>query len=318
MATNIVRFNDGDQVRWGVANGQVVSIVDGTYETTGDFLRDGRTALAVAQKAGANDRELSKLDLLSPITKNQQFLCQFTNYKSHIIEGGRKPEDVHSNVIFRKASSCISPPDTDIHKPEGVKLLDYEIEIGLVLGEDIDSAVDVTEQSLSDYIAGLVMVNDVSARDVQIPQVQAYKAKSFRTFGPVGPFLTLLTRGDFAQFDRLRLMLDVNGDRRQDAYASDMHFKPAETLSELSRIQDLQMGDLIATGTPGGTAIKAPSKLVMMIAQLLPQATAWKLFLKKSMKNPDYLQPNDEILATIRTGDGSIDLGFQHNLVVSG
>ncbi|MDZ7627953.1 MAG: fumarylacetoacetate hydrolase family protein [Parvularculaceae bacterium] len=318
MATNVIRFEDSGRARWGVVRGAHAAPLDDEYETTGDFLLRGASAArSVAVSASATLRPLAGLALLSPVTRNQQFICQFTNYKSHIIEGGRRPEEVTSNVIFRKASSCISPPNADIVKPSAVKLLDYEVELGVVIGKDISGPVDVRADDLSSVVGGLVIVNDVSARDIQIPQVQAYKAKSFRSFGPVGPFLTLLDPQEFALLRKLRLELKVNGELRQGAYADDMHFLPHQTITELSRVQDLFAGDLIATGTPGGTAIRAPSKLMMTIAKFLPPAVAWRAFLKRSLANPAYLKGGDQIEATIRTDDGAIDLGRQSNKIVS-
>ena len=95
-------------------------------------------------------------------------------------------------AFFRKASASISGPFDDIVKPGHVEFLDYEVEIGLVIGQDIPVGTTISEANLSDYIAGLVVTNDVSARDIQLPQTQFYEAKSYPTFTPVGPALVLL------------------------------------------------------------------------------------------------------------------------------
>ena len=97
-------------------------------------------------------------------------------------------------------------------RPRGVGFLDYEIELGLVLRREITSETLVTDANLHDFVAGIVIVNDYSARDVQIPQMQFYKGKSFRTFGPVGPYLCMLQAADMAALKDLQLTLTVNGE----------------------------------------------------------------------------------------------------------
>ena len=97
------------------------------------------------------------------------------------------PDAKSFNMIFTKATSCLAPANTDVVRPSRVKFLDYEIELGLVLKRGVKSAQQVTAVNLHEFVAGAVIVNDYSARDVQIPQMQFYKGKSFRTFGPVGP-----------------------------------------------------------------------------------------------------------------------------------
>ena len=111
-------------------------------------------------------------------------------------------------------------------------------------------------------VAGVVVVNDYSARDIQIPQTQFYKGKSYRTFGPVGPYLCLLDRGDFAALKNLDLQLTVNGQVRQRDNTSNLIYSASETLTELSSVHDLHAGDLIATGTPAGCALSVPSPAV--------------------------------------------------------
>jgi 2-keto-4-pentenoate hydratase/2-oxohepta-3-ene-1,7-dioic acid hydratase in catechol pathway len=98
--------------------------------------------------------------------------------------------------------------------------------------------------------------------------------------------------------------------------AADISYKPAETLTELSQIQDLRPGDLIVTGTPGGTAVKAPGSLTMFLARLLPERKRWAAFIEGALKDPDYLQDGDQMVTRARTADGSLDLGAHHNTIV--
>ena len=136
----------------------------------------------------------------------------------------------------------------------------------------------VTEENLARHVAALVVADDVSARQVQLVKTQFYESKSYPTFTPVGPWLTLVDAADLARLGSLRLTLSVNGEVRQDSTAADMIVRPAQALTLLSRFQPMAPGDLLLTGTPGGTALKAPAKIAGLAAGLLPPATRWKLF----------------------------------------
>jgi 2-keto-4-pentenoate hydratase/2-oxohepta-3-ene-1,7-dioic acid hydratase in catechol pathway len=161
-----------------------------------------------------------------------------------------------------------------------------------------------------------VVTNDVSARDIQLPQTQFYEAKSYPTFTPVGPALVLLEAGELSRFGDLRLRLRVNGEERQNALvAGDMLYRPLQALQSLTRFQDLCAGDLILTGTPVGTALSAPPKPVEMISRLLPPAVKWKAFFKGQQRNPKYLKDGDRVEASVATDDGAIDLGTQRAAV---
>jgi 2-keto-4-pentenoate hydratase/2-oxohepta-3-ene-1,7-dioic acid hydratase in catechol pathway len=197
-----------------------------------------------------------------------------------------------------------------------VEFLDYEVELGLVIGADMPVGTTVTEENLARYVAALVVANDVSARQIQLVKTQFYESKSYPTFTPVGPWLTLVDAADLARLDSLRLTLSVSGELRQDSTVADMIVRPARALTLLSRFQPMAPGDLLLTGTPGGTALKAPAKLTGMVAGLLPPATRWKVFFKRQAANPRYLHDGDLILATIASPDGQLDLGTQWTPVI--
>jgi 2-keto-4-pentenoate hydratase/2-oxohepta-3-ene-1,7-dioic acid hydratase in catechol pathway len=219
-------------------------------------------------------------------------------------------------TFFRKSSASISGPFDDIVKPGHVKLLDYEVEIGLVIGQEIPVGTKISASALSDYIAGLVVTNDVSARDIQLPQTQFYEGKSYPTFTPVGPALVLLDADELKRFTDLRLQLRVNGEIRQDmVVGDDMLYRPVQALESLARFQDLAPGDLIMTGTPVGTALSAPPKPIEIIGSLLPPAVKWKAFFKRQAKNTKYLQDGDSVELRVATDDGVIDLGVQRTTV---
>ena len=148
--------------------------------------------------------------------------------------------------------------------------------------------------------------------------MQFYKGKSFRTFGPVGPFLCLLEAADMPLLERLSLRLTVNGELRQHDSTANLVHKPAATLTELSGVQDLHAGDLLATGTPAGCALSIPSPARQRLGALLPEAVKWQVFMKVQARRTQYLQPGDVVEATIRSEDGRIDLGRQRNRIVAG
>ncbi|MGL5838258.1 MAG: fumarylacetoacetate hydrolase family protein, partial [Sphingorhabdus sp.] len=264
MATRVARLEIDGRPIWAVETDAGLLPLAGNYPTTRAFFEQGGVeaaeALAKTPKGKAIDIDSAKW--LSPVTQDAEFVCQATNYANHVREVGRDPASVVNNVFFRKASSCIAPANTDIVKPKHVLLLDYEIELGLVLRKGFSGPVKVTPESLGEWVGGLVIVNDVSARDVQISHEQFHKAKSYRTFGPVGPWLVLIDKGEAMRIKDLLLMLKVDGEVRQRDYAGDMIFAPPATITELSEIMDLNAGDLIATGTPGGVALHPPSATV--------------------------------------------------------
>ena len=258
---------------------------------------------------------LDSLALASPITAPCRVVAQMTNFASHVKDAGMDPASTPL-TFFRKASGSIAGPFDDIVKPTHVRFLDYEVEIGLVIGRDMPVGTVVTEANLADYIAGLVVTNDVSARDVQLPKTQFYESKSYPTFTPVGPRLVLLDADELKRFGDLRLRLRVNGEVRQNMIVDgDMIYPPVEALQVLTRFQRLDAGDLVLTGTPVGTALSAPPKPIEIIGSLLPPAVKWKAFFGRQAKNPKYLHDGDIVEATVATDDGTIDLGGQRNAV---
>ena len=287
--------------------------------TTAALLADRAALTAAIEAAQATAPQdavpAESLDLLSPVTAPARVVAQAVNYRSHAIDSGFDPDTVPA-AFFRKASHSITGPAGDIIRPDGVGFLDYEIEIGLVIGADLPVGSTVTEADLARYVAALVVADDVSARQIQLVKTQFYEAKSYPTFTPVGPWLTLVDAADLARLGSLRLTLRVNGEVRQDSTAADMIVPPARALTVLSRFQPMAPGDLLLTGTPGGTALTAPAKIAGLVAGLLPPATRWKLFFGREAANPRYLRDGDVITATIASPDGQLDLGTQRNTIV--
>jgi 2-keto-4-pentenoate hydratase/2-oxohepta-3-ene-1,7-dioic acid hydratase in catechol pathway len=269
-------------------------------------VRAAASATAGAVPAGG-------LSPLSPVTTPCRVVAQAVNYRSHARESGFG-EDPPA-VFFRKSSTSISGPTGDVVRPAHVRLLDYEIELGVVIGRSLDVGTTVRDADLPGHVAGLVMCDDISARDVQLEKGQFYESKSYPTFTPTGPRLVLLEADDFARLPGLRLRLWVNGELRQDGTAADMVTRPAAALSLLARFQRLDPGDLLLTGTPGGTALRAPPAAVEKMGDLLPTPLKWRVFFARQQRNPAYLKAGDVITASIAGDDGALDLGTQRTVV---
>ena len=313
MTISVLRTADA----WWVKTANGAAKVNTAASTTAALLADRPAIDAAFETAasGSNTVAVDSLVLVSPVTRPCRVVAQMTNFESHIKDAGMNPASVPL-TFFRKASASINSPFGDIVKPAHVRLLDYEVEIGLVIGRAIHIGTFISDANLAEFIAGLVVTNDVSARDIQLPQTQFYEGKSYPTFTPVGPELVLLNAEELRQFGDLRLRLSVNGDERQNALVEgDMLYRPLQALQALTRFQDLAPGDLILTGTPVGTALSAPPKPVEIIGNLLPPAVKWRAFFKRQAGNPKYLQAGDIVEASVATDDGAIDLGTQRNTI---
>lgn len=178
-----------------------------------------------------------------------KFMCIGLNYSDHAAETGADiPEHP---ILFLKANSAISGPDDAVIIPRNATTVDYEVELGVVIGT---SAKYVSEAEALKHVAGYCIVNDVSERTFQSKLTgQWTKGKSCDTFGPVGPWL--VTADEIPDPQKLDMTLDVNGERRQTGNTSTMIFTVAQIISHLSQLFTLHPGDVIATGTPPGVAL---------------------------------------------------------------
>jgi 2-keto-4-pentenoate hydratase/2-oxohepta-3-ene-1,7-dioic acid hydratase in catechol pathway len=317
MSANLARTADG----WWVVTPAGLMRLGLPAATTAELLADRAAldeAVQASQAAAAAPGDAvpaESVELLSPVTAPARVVAQAVNYRSHALDSGMDPRTVPP-AFFRKASHSLTGPAGDIRRPDGVGFLDYEVELGLVIGADLPVGTTVTDVGLARYVAALVVTDDISARQMQLTKTQFYEAKSYPTFTPAGPWLTLVDAADLAELDSLRLTLSVNGQVRQDSTVADMIVAPAQALTLLSRFQPMAPGDLLLTGTPGGTALKAPAKAAEKLAVLLPPATRWRLFFRREARSPRYLRDGDVITATIGSADGRLNLGTQHNTVI--
>jgi 2-keto-4-pentenoate hydratase/2-oxohepta-3-ene-1,7-dioic acid hydratase in catechol pathway len=304
MTVSILRTADA----WWVHTASGAARVPTDAATTAEVLAD-RAAIDAA--ANSTDTvPVESLELVSPITTPCRVVAQATNYASHVKDVGRDPAKTPL-TFFRKASGSVIGPFDDIVKPAHVQLLDYELEIGLVIGRELPVDTQVSEANLAEFVVGLVVTNDVSARDVQMTKAQFFESKSYPTFTPVGPALVLLNADELKRFGDLRLQLRVNGEIRQNMVVEgDILYPPVEALQTLAKFQKLDAGDLVLTGTPVGTAITAHG-----VSQK-EGGVDIQAFLSAQTQNPNYLHHGDVVEATVATDDGAIKLGTQRNKVV--
>ena len=180
--------------------------------------------------------------------KPEKIICVGMNYKSHIKEqDGRFPD---KPVLFCKANSCIIKNEENIIYPSEVKELDYEVELAVIIGQKMKN---IPAEKVNDYIYGYTIINDVTASDIQKKEGQWFRAKSFDTFGPIGPRIVI--RDQIPEPQNLCLKSYVNGELRQNSNTCEMIFKVFELISYISRSITLEKGDLIATGTPAGVGL---------------------------------------------------------------
>ena len=178
-----------------------------------------------------------------------KFLCIGLNYSDHAAETGAAiPEHP---ILFFKANSAIVGPNDDVMMPRGSTHVDWEVELGVVIGK---KAKYVSRENALDHVAGYCVVNDVSERYFQTKLTgQWTKGKSCDTFGPTGPWL--VTRDEIPDPQNLSMSLDVNGKRMQSGNTSTMIFSVAEIIEHLSGLMTLHPGDVITTGTPPGVGM---------------------------------------------------------------
>jgi len=194
--------------------------------------------------------ELSSSERIgSCITKPGKFVAIGLNYSDHAVETGAKPPS--EPIVFMKATSSINGPNDDIEISKDSQKLDWEVELGIVIGKDLKN---ISEKEAEEYILGYCLVNDISEREWQIEKMgQWVKGKSHDTFGPIGPYL--VTKDDISDINNLNLSLDVNGNRMQTGNSKTMIFNVFYLVSYLSKFMSLQAGDIITTGTPPGVGM---------------------------------------------------------------
>lgn len=262
------------------ANGIMRDLSGHVDDIDGRILDDA----SLARLANLDPTSLPEIDpqtRLAPcVGQVGKFLCIGLNFHDHAAETGL-PIPGHP-ILFMKATSSISGPHDDIVRPRNATQIDWEVELGVVIGKP---AKYVTEDEALDYVAGYCVVNDLSERYFQMQLTgQWTKGKSCDGFGPVGPYL--LTRDEVPDPQNLDMSVTVNGTTMQNGNSRDMIFSVRQIIAHLSDLMTLHPGDIIATGTPAGVGMG-------------------------QKPTPVYLQDGDEIVTTIA------GLGSQRQFVVA-
>jgi len=277
----LLRYGNQGQEKPGIldSQGRVRDLSGVVPDISGDVL--GRSGLAGLAKLDPDTLPLvsGSARIGAPIGVVPKFFGIGLNYRDHAEETGMPIPEVP--IVFAKASSCVSGPYDPVLVPKGFERMDYEVELGVVIGT---KARSIAEADGLSYVAGYTICNDVSERSLQVGGPGEWiKAKSYDSFGPLGPWL--VTTDEIPDPQGLSLTLDLNGQRMQTGSTSTMIFTVAQLVSYLSKYMTLMPGDVITTGTPPGVGMARKPRV--------------------------FLKPGDELKLTVS------GLGEQHYKVVA-
>ncbi|MBF7014216.1 fumarylacetoacetate hydrolase family protein [Novosphingobium resinovorum] len=277
----LLRFGAAGQERPGVldAEGRIRDLSAHVDDIAGEVL----TAEGLARVRALDITSLPVVEgevrLAACVGRIGKFVCIGLNYRDHAAESGMAiPAEP---VVFNKWTSAVCGPNDDVVQPRGSDRLDWEVELGVVIGK---AGAYIQEADALDHVAGYCVVHDVSERSFQFDRGGTWdKGKGCDTFGPTGPWL--VTADEVPDIANARLWLEVDGERHQDGTTADMIFTVPQIIAHLSKFMSLQPGDVISTGTPAGVGL--------------------------GLKPPRYLQPGNEIRLGIE------GLGEQRQRVVA-
>ncbi len=265
----LATFSYGGTTRVGVVDGE--EVVD--LAAAGPDLPSEMTALLAAGDdallkvrnlalGGAGRIPLADVRLEAPVLRPPEFLAIGLNYADHIEESGmEKPK---FPMFFNKQSSCVTGPAGAIHLPRVSAALDYEGELGFVIGR---RARHVPAERALEFIAGFLVVDDVSVRDWQFKAPTMTLGKSFDTHGPIGPWI--VTPDEVGDPHALDLRTWVNGELRQESNTRHLVFNCFEQLETLSTVCTLEPGTVVATGTPGGVGVAAKPPVFLVAGDVV-------------------------------------------------
>ena len=246
-------------VRYGNPGKEKPGLIDAAGK-----LRDLSKVIADVTPDQLNDKALAKLAKLNtdklplvkgkprmgcPVANVGKFLAIGLNYADHAAEAGLPVPT--EPILFMKANSCIQGPNDDVMLPKGSTKVDWEVELGIVIGTE---ARHVSQKDAINHVAGYCLINDVSERAFQFERGGTWdKGKGCDTFGPIGPWL--VTRDELPNPQKLNMWLDLNAVRMQTGNTKTMIFGVAKIVSYLSQFMTLKPGDVICTGTPPGVGM---------------------------------------------------------------
>jgi 2-keto-4-pentenoate hydratase/2-oxohepta-3-ene-1,7-dioic acid hydratase in catechol pathway len=252
------------------------------------LLAGGADALARAERAverAASRIPLDEVKLEAPILRPPKILAIGLNYADHVAESGLKPPEVPT--VFNKQSTSVTAPYDPIHLPRASHVLDYEGELGFVIGR---RCRHVPRDRAHEVIAGYVIVNDVSVRDWQLRSPTMTMGKSFDTHCPLGPWIT--SADEVGDPHSLSLRTWVDGELRQDSNTKELIYDCFDLVEHLSTAFTLEPGDVIPTGTPAGVGI------AMKPPRLLVAGDVVRIEIEKlgQIENPVVEEPEETVL----------------------
>lgn len=267
---------------------------------------------------------LSHINLLPPTDERINVYCAGLNYADHAREMDL-PIPLEP-VFFVKVWNTLASGNDNIIFPPETRLMDYEIELALVVGRRITSEDFITQKNMKDYLLGITILNDITARDIQLRSGQWFSAKNFRTFAPMGPLVQVMDDDVCERLYDCHLKLQVfseNGDilenRSQRGNTREMIFPIERLISFLSARFDLMPGDVISTGTPAGVAMsRFEGRGRFPFFRKNDSLSERERFIEQEIEsNERYPEVGNIITARIFSEDGIIDLGEQKNRIVS-
>lgn len=247
----LVRYGNPGKEKPGLidANGQLRDLSAVVKDIGPEQLGDAALAKIAKQKTDKLPLVKGKPRYGCPVSQTGKFIAIGLNYADHAAESGMPiPKEP---VVFTKAVSCIQGPNDPVMLPKGSVKGDWEVELGIVIGT---RARYVSQKDALNFVAGYVVINDVSERAWQLEHGLTWdKGKGFDTFGPIGPWL--VTRDEVPNPQKLAMWLDLNGQRVQTGNTKTMIFNVAKLVSYVSQLNTLMPGDIITTGTPPGVGM---------------------------------------------------------------
>ena len=243
----IVSYRGERGDRAGILVGEEIAdawdALGGDGSTVRDLLASGR--LEALEATPAADLPLTDVQLLPPVPDPDKIVCIGLNYRAHAAEAGIDPPE--TPTFFAKFRNALASPGAAVSLPGASSKVDFEAEVAFVVGRRCSA---VSESEAAECIAGYMLLNDLSARDLQFATPQWMPGKVFDGAAPCGP--ALVTTDEALAAGPISFSLTLNGELMQDASTDDLIFGPAQLIVELSRLMTLEPGDVVATGTPSG------------------------------------------------------------------
>jgi 2-keto-4-pentenoate hydratase/2-oxohepta-3-ene-1,7-dioic acid hydratase in catechol pathway len=249
----LVNFRKGSRTEFGVErDGFVRSLASAGFGSDAEFVAGGARALDAAremlEREDAEQSRLEEVRLLAPILKPGKILCVGLNYRDHAVESNMAIPEVPT--IFLKLPNAVTGPDADIVLPRNSTQPDFEAELAAVVGR---GGKNIRAEDWKQHVLGYTILNDVSARDVQLATSQWTLGKSFDTFAPMGP--VIVTTDEIEDPHTLDIQLSIDGEVMQRSNTRRLIFKLPELIAHLSSVVPLEPGDVISTGTPAGVGL---------------------------------------------------------------